>query len=725
MSLGAGLARGGTAAVGLICLVSATVIISPAASAATISQTSPFSGSIDVAGSAGFTYQLVVTGNTSAVTFTTTPNANLSVSSSGAISVIGGPLAVTNYTVSGTDADADSDTGSWTYTLTVTPDVITQASPTSGSVSTTGSAAFSTTLTAASGFVDPVTFTTSTSGFAITGGDVLESTGALSASGSPYTISGSDSDAYGDSGSWTYSLAVNAAGTGTTSSGTLIQTSPKSGTVVDTASQTFTAGPITVSGSAGPVTFVTTQSNSALTVSAVGLISSTKQLAIGTYVVSGTDADIAGDTGTWTYSLSVTGVVSTVTFDANGGAGSMPAQSDSAPTALALKTFTRANYTFVDWNTVAGGSGVAYANGAVFPFSSSTTLYAQWKLGKSPRRTINLSPNGGKGAMRPEVDNTPTAISPNRFTRAGYTFAGWSSSSKGSGDHFGAGATYNFKKSVTLFARWRKVPTAPLREVTFFANGGAGQMAVERGNKTATLTPNHFVRKGYTFLDWHTTANGPGAAYANGGAYSFAASTNLYAQWKKAHVATPHHVTFSANGGVGTMAVETGTSTRSLTDNQFTRTGYTFAGWNTEAIGLGTPYANGVSFSFDASMTLYAQWKPANATDITAGPFGHGSSTLSSALDGQIQSMANAVKSKGYTQIALLGYGDSLTSTELSNATTVGANAALGRARAQSVAEYLEARLAALGVANWSISISGTGTVHSGTGAATVIATLS
>lgn len=186
-----------------------------------------------------------------------------------------------------------------------------------------------------------------------------------------------------------------------------------------------------------------------------------------------------------------------------------------------------------------------------------------------------------------------------------------------------------------------------------------------------------------------------------------------------------HHVTFSANGGVGTMAVETGGTTRSLTDNQFTRAGYTFAGWNTGATGLGIPYANGAAFPFDASMTLYAQWIPANATDITAGPFGHGTSTLSPTLESQIQSMADAVKSKGYTQIALLGYGDSLTSTELNDGATVGVNAALGRSRAQSVAEYLEARLAVLGVAGWSISISGTGAVHSGMGASTVIATLS
>lgn len=34
---------------------------------------------------------------------------------------------------------------------------------------------------------------------------------------------------------------------------------------------------------------------------------------------------------------------------------------------------------FVDWNTSANGSGTSYADGAVFPFSTSTGLYAIWQ----------------------------------------------------------------------------------------------------------------------------------------------------------------------------------------------------------------------------------------------------------------------------------------------------------------------------------------------------------
>ena len=50
-----------------------------------------------------------------------------------------------------------------------------------------------------------------------------------------------------------------------------------------------------------------------------------------------------------------------------------------------------------------------------------------------------------------------------------------------------------------------------------------------------------------------------------------------------------------------------------LTANAFTRTGYTFSGWNTLANGTGTAYADQASYPFTASVTLYAQWKSANA----------------------------------------------------------------------------------------------------------------
>ncbi len=610
----------------------------------TITQT-PASGSTDVAGSAAFSDTLVAnSGFVGPVTFTTsTPgfaiNGDANLVTSGTLSATGSP-----YSISGSDSDAYGDTGMWSYSLTVAPDTIVQASPTSGSTTTTSSSEFSTTLSAASGFVGSVTFVTSTPDFTISNGDELKTTTSLIVSGSPYVVTGTDSDADGDSGHWTYTLTVVATGGGGGGGGggvSINQTSATTGTVVTTSSATYTAGPIAVEGNTGPVTFVTTHSNPSLTVSSSGVISTTGTLLVGTYSVSGTDSDAYNDTGTWSFTLTVTAaaVMVTVTFEANGGTGTMTAESASGPTALSLNAFARKGYTFVDWNTAANGSGTSYANGASFPFSTTTTLFAQWKRGKIPTRTITFIANRGAGTTPSEVENTPTSIKASRFHRSGYTFVDWNTSAKGSGEVFKAGATYSFKKSITLYAQWKKVvkvkappKSPPSHAVNFAANGGAGTMAAESHRGPATLASNHFRRAGYTFLRWNTSPNGKGVSYANRATYSFTASTTLYAQWKKNKVATPPPPTTTIPGGV------------------------------------------------------------------TIGPFAVGSSSLSSALKSQVQSLAAVIKTDGDQQITLYGFGDKTTT---SSETSV----ALGRQRASAVATYLEAQLAAIGLKGWTISI--------------------
>jgi uncharacterized repeat protein (TIGR02543 family) len=62
------------------------------------------------------------------------------------------------------------------------------------------------------------------------------------------------------------------------------------------------------------------------------------------------------------------------------------------------------------------------------------------------------------------------------------------------------------------------------------------------------------------------------------------------------------------------MSTETTTIATHLTANAFTRTGYSFAGWNTAADGSGTSYADGASYPFTSSTTLYAQWTLTPAT---------------------------------------------------------------------------------------------------------------
>jgi LPXTG-motif cell wall-anchored protein/uncharacterized repeat protein (TIGR02543 family) len=71
-----------------------------------------------------------------------------------------------------------------------------------------------------------------------------------------------------------------------------------------------------------------------------------------------------------------------------------------------------------------------------------------------------------------------------------------------------------------------------------------------------------------------------------------------------------HTVKFDANGADAgiSMADQVASAAENLTTNAFTREGYTFQGWNTQADGKGTAYADAASFDFDANITLYAVW---------------------------------------------------------------------------------------------------------------------
>ncbi len=70
-------------------------------------------------------------------------------------------------------------------------------------------------------------------------------------------------------------------------------------------------------------------------------------------------------------------------------------------------------------------------------------------------------------------------------------------------------------------------------------------------------------------------------------------------------------VSYNANYGVGTVASQTAAQSSTITvasGATLSRTGYTFAGWNTQADGNGSSYSVGSSISVGA--VLYAQWTP-------------------------------------------------------------------------------------------------------------------
>ncbi|WP_432418371.1 InlB B-repeat-containing protein [Aurantimicrobium minutum] len=100
-----------------------------------------------------------------------------------------------------------------------------------------------------------------------------------------------------------------------------------------------------------------------------------------------------------------TSLLRTVSFNANGGTGIMPDQSGFATTTLNTNTIARTGYGFTGWNTIANGSGTAYAVDATHPFTSSETLYAQWRaLPATPIAAVDIQVPVGSAIANAPVD---------------------------------------------------------------------------------------------------------------------------------------------------------------------------------------------------------------------------------------------------------------------------------------------------------------------------------
>ena len=104
------------------------------------------------------------------------------------------------------------------------------------------------------------------------------------------------------------------------------------------------------------------------------------------YVFAGWTPEVTTVTGDATYTATFTEkplVKHTVTFDSNGGTGTMDPQTivNGRDNQLAPNAFTRENYLFTGWNTAADGSGATYADGAsIMNLDEDIALYAQWQL---------------------------------------------------------------------------------------------------------------------------------------------------------------------------------------------------------------------------------------------------------------------------------------------------------------------------------------------------------
>ncbi|MGL4483938.1 MAG: InlB B-repeat-containing protein [Anaerovoracaceae bacterium] len=276
----------------------------------------------------------------------------------------------------------------------------------------------------------------------------------------------------------------------------------------------------------------------------------------------------------------VSGVSYSIAYNANSGSGSMTSKTGLVyPNSVTLdaNTFTRAAYSFNNWNTVAGGGGQSIANNAAIttlttpPTDGGTiNLYAQWTSVGSSNLTFNSNSGAGTMTAQSFTNGVNQNITTNTFTRTGYSFSGWNTIAGGSGTAYTDGQSISISSATTVYAQWSPI-TYSISYNTNFVTGGTGAPSAATATKTygtnlTLATLGTMAKTGYTFSGWNTLANGTGPNYSGGATLSTDQSTTqgatvtLYAKWTP----DPYNITWTA-GKYTILAWKNGTSAGTVT----------------------------------------------------------------------------------------------------------------------------------------------------------------
>lgn len=341
-----------------------------------------------------------------------------------------------------------------------------------------------------------------------------------------------------------------------------------------------------------------------------------------------------------------------------------PSKSYTAPSAP-----TRANYTFVGWNTKANGSGkfitaadyatlndVSTAAGGTNPVE----LYAYWAdapvtPGKLPGNEtpndngvkVTFDSNASGSASSTVTDANPKyvyphlgdalgTLMPEAPTRTNYKFVGWNTKADGSGTTFTDataitttldGVTANGSKyNLVVYAQWDIADNVDANDkvtITFNDNkDGNGGTNV----KTVTIFKGDSLgydvtaptNKGYTFDNWYEGTVTGGSLSMTTTAFDktkpINSNTDYYAKWL-----SDITIRYDVNGGVGTYNDVVGAPTANYTDpaQNPTKTNYVFIGWNTKPNGAGN-FVTSAKYPTLNDVSLAAQGSEASApTTVT------------------------------------------------------------------------------------------------------------
>ena len=212
-----------------------------------------------------------------------------------------------------------------------------------------------------------------------------------------------------------------------------------------------------------------------------------------------------------------------------------------------------------------------------------------------------------------------------RFTQSastGYTFRDWYTTSTGTGGtQLSTSATYDHTVGATnnVYA----IYTINNHDISY-TDPSHGSYTIKVGdaaavstnttsdyNKTITLAAT--ANDGYHFAGWTVTKAGGGSVTVSSNQFSMPDDDVIVAA---SFVANDYTVTFNKNGGSGdAMSNESFTygTSKTLTANTYTRTGYTFQGWATSS-GGSKEYDDGddghlMVTAHNATVELFAVWQ--------------------------------------------------------------------------------------------------------------------
>ena len=313
-----------------------------------------------------------------------------------------------------------------------------------------------------------------------------------------------------------------------------------------------------------------------------------------------------------------------LTYDGNGATGGKTDPQNGVTDQkvnVRQNGFTRDGYTFVRWDTQADCRGKAVNPGDKWTLQGSSTLYACWAGNAQTLTYHGNGATGGNTAAQSGHTGDELTTNANGFTRDGYTFVRWDTAKDGSGTAYGEGkngvSQYVMKPAGNdLYAIWKANPATIQYRNDWPDTTGSTPDTTGVTGQDVTIARNGFTRPGYTFTGWARDRR-TDPSLQPGGRYTLTpGTTTLWAQWK----ADPAHLIYNSNSGSTSQTRRTdGVVDQTLTviANPFTRSGYTFTGWNTQADGRGKAYTAGNGFRLVAdaksnpvnTSVLYAQWR--------------------------------------------------------------------------------------------------------------------